>query len=87
MIHCSFAISNPWATRFDAIKVFCCAVTTNKSLEIGLYKTTAIIGASVDITVGKRDHKGFRFGIDLLGYMVDINFYDNRHYDEIIQNS
>lgn len=86
MLYIGFSINNPWCRRHQLVKDTIIRVSKNKTLEVGLYKTNAIVGASLGIRVGKRDHTGFSFDADLLGWTLDVEFYDNRHYDERTQN-
>lgn len=82
MIYIGFAIRNPFQQLHRMVKDWVIPVTKNKTIEVGLYRTNAIVGGSFGITGFKQDHVGFNFDIDLLGYTLDFIFYDNRHYDE-----
>ena len=82
MIYFSFALRNPWWKRkFDAVKIKHFILKKYKNIEIGLYKTNTIIGGSVSIHP-RRDHGGFSFDIDVLGFMFEFDFYDSRHWDD-----
>lgn len=82
MLYIGFAIRDPWSCRFEQTKELVFSVSKHKTLEIGLYKDNSIVGASFGITAGKRDHTGFSFDVQLLGRSLDVQFYDNRHYNE-----
>lgn len=81
MIYIGFALRNPWSKqKFRQLKEKVVAVSKNKTIEIGLYRNDSILGFSFGITA-RRDHAGFSWDIDLLGYQIDFIFYDNRHWD------
>jgi len=82
MLYIGFSIRNPWSRRFSPIGVKAYSVTKNKSVELGLYKTSSLLGFGFNIDSFYYDHAGFSFDIDLLGYQFDFEFYDNRHHDE-----
>ena len=82
MLYIGFAIRNPWSRRFEQTKELAFRVSKHKTLEIGLYKDNSIVGASLGITAGKRDHTGFNFDVQLFGRSLDVQFYDDRHYYE-----
>lgn len=83
MIYIGFVIRNPWLNRYRTIKEWSFKVSQHKSIDFCIYKDNSIIGCAIDITAGlKRDHAGFHFDVQLLGYNIDFIFYDNRHYDE-----
>lgn len=81
MIYLSFALRNPFSNRFTPLWTKDIKVSKNKTIEVGVYKTNAILGGSFGVTGLYQDHKGFNFDIELLGYRFDFNFYDNRHYE------
>lgn len=82
MIFIGFALRNPWSRgRFQTIKERVVVVTTNKSIEFGIYKNDCIIEFGFGITRFKQDHAGFHFDIGVFGYHFDFTFYDNRHYE------
>ena len=86
MIYIGFVIRNPFSQNsqnFRLIKDKVITVSKNKTIEVGIYKTNAIIGGSFGITGFKQDHAGFSFDIELFGYQLDFIFYDNRHYGEL----
>lgn len=82
MIHLSFNISNPWwNNRFSNIKFWAGETPfKHKFWEVQLMKTHSLLGFSFDYTT-RRDHAGVRVNIGLLGYELDFNFYDNRHWN------
>lgn len=81
MIYLGFALRNPFSNRFTPLWTKDIKVSKNKTIEVGVYKTNAILGGSFGVTGLYQDHKGFNFDIELLGYSFDFNFYDNRHYE------
>lgn len=81
MIFVSFALRNPWWTReFNIVKVKNFILAKHKNIEIGLYKTNTLIGCSLSVHP-RRDHGGFSFDVDILGFMFKFDFYDSRHWN------
>jgi hypothetical protein len=82
MIYVGFSLKNPfWEDRFQNIWNRCWKIFKNKNLEIEFYKHSSLLGFSVNFNPIARDHGGFRFDIELLGYTFDFNLYDSRHWD------
>ncbi len=82
MLYLGFAVRNPFSRRHEILRDYVFSITKNKTIELGFYKNNSIIGASFGITGYMRDHRGFHFDIELLGYQLDFIFYDNRHYGD-----
>jgi hypothetical protein len=82
MIFVGFSLNNPfWENRFQNIWNRYWKVSKNKNLEIEFYKHSSILGFSFTLAPVARDHAGILFNFDLLGYTVDFNWYDSRHWD------
>jgi hypothetical protein len=56
-------------------------LTENKSLELGVYKSNAIIGFTFS-WMFRQSHAGLNFDIELLGWQFSFNQYDHRHWDD-----
>lgn len=82
MLYLSFSLRNPWSNVHRMIYNRFWKVSKNKTIEVGLYRNSCILEFSFGITNFKQDHAGFSFDIGLLGYNLDLTFYDNRHYNE-----
>lgn len=82
MLYIGFVIRNPWSKRFVPVGVKSYSVTKNKSIELGFYKTSGLLGFSFNIDSFHFDHAGFSFDLELFGYQFDFEFYDNRHYED-----
>ena len=82
MIYFGFAIRNPFLQRHKQVRDWVIPVSTNKTVEVGIYRNNSIIGGSFGVTGFKQDHAGFHFDLELFGWNLDFIFYDNRHYDE-----
>jgi hypothetical protein len=81
MIHLNFSITNPW--NQDLWKILwntSGSITKHKAVEFNGYCTGHIVDAEFDLTV-KGDHAGARVMLVLLGYGVELHFYDMRHWD------
>jgi len=81
MINLTFYFENPWGSRDRSVKVKDFPLTKNKNLEVALHKNHMLIGFSFGASPAKTDF-GFTFTIALLGYDLQIMFYDNRDFDE-----
>lgn len=79
MIFFGFVIRNPFSQKHDLVYEKSVKITKNTSAEMCMYRTNSIIGLGFYITGFKQDHRGFGVDLDLFGYNVDFNFYDNRH--------
>jgi hypothetical protein len=83
MIYIGLNIYNPlWKYRFKNFWHRCWYVSKNKNLEIEIYKHSNLVGFSLSLAPF-RDHAGFDFCLDLLGYSFSFNFYDTRHWEDI----
>jgi hypothetical protein len=81
MINLKFLITNPWWSRFE--NVYANAGKTplkNKCWEFQIIKSDDIISFDLRIT-HRTDHAGIDLWVGLLGYSMNINLYDNRHWD------
>lgn len=81
MINIRFSLTNPWSNKFETV-YFSSGKTPikNKFWEIQIMKTDDIV--AFDFRVSARtDHAGLDLWLGLLGYSINLNFYDNRHWD------
>ena len=82
MINFRFSLTNPWWNRFQS--VYWTAGGTpikHKFWELQIMKSDDII--SVDMRISTRcDHAGLDLWLGLLGYSINFNFYDNRHWND-----
>ena len=81
MFNLKFELTNPWSDRFESI--YCNGGRTpfkHKFWELQTLKSDDII--SFDLRVSARcDHAGIDLWMGLLGYSINIKFYDSRHWD------
>lgn len=82
MLYFAFAIRNPYSRRFQSVADKVIAVSKNKTIEIELFKTNSIVGGMFSVTGPKEDHAGFSIHVELIGYTLYFQFYDNRHRDQ-----
>ena len=81
MINVKFTIENPWWNRFA--NIWCHSGKTpfkHTFWEIQLMKSDDIVAFDLRITT-RTDHAGAELWLGLLGYAVNLHFYDNRHWD------
>ena len=80
MINFSFNIRVPGSNRFRDIRTWHGSLpVAYKHWELQIYLSVDIITASVNITA-KEDHSGVRLCLGLLGFNIDFNVYDTRHW-------
>jgi len=83
MIHISIVLSNPWGAPFDNLWNRFGRLTTNKSWELELLKSSQLIGFEFGYTM-RCSHAGLTLGLALLGLSLSFQIYDNRHWDHIL---
>lgn len=83
MINFQFNVRVPGSDRFENIK--CChgilPFSQHKFWELQIYKGSDIVDFCIRATA-KQDHAGLNIGIGLLGFNVEFQIYDNRHWDK-----
>ena len=86
MINFRFSLENPWWIRFDNIKSWAGKTPfENKFWEVQVMKSDDIVAVDLRITT-QTDHAGVDLWLGLLGYAVNLQFYDNRHWDYSTDN-
>jgi len=81
MINLRFSITNPWWDRFENIK--CWAGGTpfkHKFWEVQIMKSDDIVAFDLRTTT-QTDHAGIDLWVGLLGYSINAQLYDNRHWN------
>ena len=81
MINLQFNLRIPGSNRFNNIK--CWHGSTpfkNKFWELQIYQSADILDLFVRIT-HKQSHAGLHMGIALIGFNLEFQFYDNRHWN------
>lgn len=84
MIYINFYLLNPWKKGLEYKNLYhkLVKVTKHKSIYIELLHTkTTLIGFCVDIHPFKTSHAGFDVNFALFGYSLQIEFFDNRHWN------
>ena len=82
MIHFDFCLSNPFSNRWNHVVDKHGRFTTNKAWEFVVYRTPNIISISFSLRF-RTDHAGIRLQVGLVGYELELHFYDTRHWDDI----
>ena len=80
MINLNFTISNPWSSRWEILWNKSKFISKNKAVEFNGYRTNHIIRIDFNFRPAG-DHAGVRLMLGLLGYDVELHFYDTRHWD------
>jgi hypothetical protein len=80
MIYYSFRIKNPYSDRLQHAVTKQGVVTQNKAWEFNVYRTATVFALGLELSM-RRDHAGLRLEIGLLGYDVEFQIYDVRHWD------
>lgn len=82
MINFNFNLYNPFSNRWDIIWTKSKLLTQHKTIEFNGYKTNSIL--QINFTLSSRcDHAGVNLMVGLFGYIVELHFYDTRHWDNI----
>lgn len=80
MIQLHLSLRNPFSHKFNPIRSWHGnTIFENKCWEFAIYQDNIVISLDVSITQ-QQDHAGFRIGIGVLGYCVEFDWYDNRHW-------
>jgi hypothetical protein len=77
-----FSIKKWFKTTYDLLYFKDYIVFNFKSLEIEIFKgSDYLLRFELDFSLKGKDHAGIKFSIDLIGFGININFYDHRHWD------
>jgi hypothetical protein len=80
MINFSFNIRIPGSSRFHNIRTWHGSLpVAYKHWELQIYLSADVIDVRAEITA-KQSHSGVRLCLGLLGFNVDFNVYDTRHW-------
>jgi hypothetical protein len=82
MININFTIDNPWSTRWKTL--FCkhgLIWSATRAWEVNGYATHQLVDFKFELRLGPVDHPGMFFMVGLLGYALEFNIYDTRHWD------
>jgi hypothetical protein len=81
MIGFSAGIQNPWSNVFRSVFVKDGSLTKNKTWEVEVVRTNAIVGFSFSLTA-RTDHAGVMVSVSFLSFDVTAHVYDTRHWDD-----
>lgn len=79
MIYFNLALHSPFSNKFKLIACKHFSVSKNKTVELAAYRSNALLGFEFYISNFKHDHAGCRLSVQIAGYDVTFEFYDNRH--------
>ena len=80
MIYFNFKIENPFTDRWNTIFYKSGLILKNKAWEFNAYRTHLLIDVDFHFT-RKGDHAGLQLMFGILGYALEFNVYDTRHWD------
>lgn len=80
MINFNLNLSNPFSNRWDIIWATSKMLSKHKAIEFNGYKTHSILELDFSLTF-RQDHSGLRVMLGLIGYNVELHYYDTRHWD------
>ena len=81
MINFRFSLESPWWDRFANIKAWSGKTPwKNKFWEVQVMKSDDIVAFDLRISA-MTDHAGIDLWLGLLGFSVNLQFYDSRHWD------
>jgi len=83
MIYAKFALINPWRkNKFKNLFNWSKLVGKNKAIEFEvIYADYELLEGVFEVSLNK-DHAGLDLKFGILGYSVELMFYDTRHWDE-----
>lgn len=80
MVILDISIVNPLSDRWRILKNKHFNIAKNKILEMNAYETNTIVSLGVSLSAFT-DHSGVRIQLGLLGFDVELHYYDTRHAD------
>jgi len=80
MFDIGFGIEWPWGHRWDVLVTKSWSLTTNKALDINVYRNLVLLEARFEVCHAQ-DHAGATVWLGLLGFNLEIKFYDKRHWN------
>ena len=82
MFQASYLIHDPRDGYHEASIIFGAGkrLTQNKSVDLSILKSNAIIGCGLEFTQ-RQDHAGLNIDVSLFGFDFNVNLHDNRHWD------
>jgi len=81
MINIQFNIHNPLVHRFVPVKIWQGPTPIeHKFWELEIYKSSDIVDAFFRFDCCQ-SHAGLHLGLALLGYNIEFQIYDHRHWD------
>lgn len=81
MINLRLSLTNPWWDRFETVKWWSGKTSfEHKFWECQIMRSDDIVAFDLRITA-RRDHAGIDLWLGLLGYAVNFNLYDDRHWN------
>jgi len=81
VINLNFSIASPWRQdRWNILWNISRSITKHKAVEFNGYRTGYMVDVEFNMSF-TGDHAGARLMLALLGYAVELHFYDMRHWD------
>lgn len=80
MINLNLAIENPWSDRWDILWSKNGPISKYKAWEFNGYHTNYIVVVDCKLNF-RSDHAGGKVMLGLLGYTIEFNVYDIRHWN------
>lgn len=80
MIYFAFNFTNPFLNRFDVCYENSIKVSKNKTLEIEIIKDNTFLSFYFRWAI-RESHAGICFDFGLMGYSIELDFHDDRHWD------
>jgi len=80
MINLQFNIYNPWSSRWTILWNKSKSIGKNKAVEFNGYRTNHIVNVDLNFRPAG-DHAGARIMLGLVGFDIELHFYDTRHWD------
>jgi len=81
MIYFDVSLSNPFSDRFEILFTKHGSVGKHKGWEVNGYQTNTLVTMEFRLNF-RCDHAGIKLQFGLLGYELELNCYDSRHWDD-----
>ena len=80
MINFNFTLRNPWSDRFEPLVSRGGKLSKHKAWEVELYRCDSIAEIEAKFTI-REDHAGIVLGLGLFSYVIQLQWYDTRHWN------
>ncbi len=80
MIYLNLTIRNPFSDRFSNVYATGGKLSKNKAWEFQIYRSDTVVELETKFSI-REDHAGFKLGLGLFSWTMDLQVYDTRHWN------